>query len=74
MTEVVMEATSPVRRVLFISAGASHSVALLCKLLCFSLLNLLATLPGRSMYGADKEDFDEFIYGVLMKIVLSKAH
>ncbi|XP_023517857.1 ultraviolet-B receptor UVR8 [Cucurbita pepo subsp. pepo] len=29
MTEVVMEATSPVRRVLFISAGASHSVALL---------------------------------------------
>ncbi|TYK02788.1 ultraviolet-B receptor UVR8 isoform X3 [Cucumis melo var. makuwa] len=29
ISEVLMEATSPVRRVLFISAGASHSVALL---------------------------------------------
>ena len=30
--ESVSEVTTPVRQVLLISAGASHSVALLCKL------------------------------------------
>ena len=34
--EGASEVAGPVRRVLLISAGASHSVALLCKLLTFS--------------------------------------
>ena len=58
-----MEATSPVRRVLFISAGASHSVALLCKLLCFlCVIFSCCCLADQFLMDAGKQDFDEFIH------------
>lgn len=37
------EVSAPVRRVLLISAGASHSVALLCELSCIPYLFLFST-------------------------------
>lgn len=45
------EVTGPVRRVLLISAGASHSVALLCKLLISPVFSILGFLVSGQVIG-----------------------